>query len=159
MKLCLCFEKFYDIFLSLITVFKNLPTVGDFPYPASIVPYEKNTPSRRKVSIFRLSDAKNKIKSTRCRCDVVTKTAMYFAIHEVPFTWRNAIRPRNIKECAFIEGTNPSLSVTFIDNIIWEINWRRDHFLYNNQSGIFENQLLIFQSTRNRPIFRRCDAR
>jgi len=46
---------------------------------------------------------KNKIQSTRCRCDGVTKTAMYFAIHEVPFTWRNAIRRHNIKECAFFQ--------------------------------------------------------
>jgi len=36
-KLHLCFEKFYNIFLSLIAVYKkNLPIIGDFPLFISI---------------------------------------------------------------------------------------------------------------------------
>jgi hypothetical protein len=36
-KLCLCFEKFYDFYLGLIAVLKNLPIIGDFPLVVVVV--------------------------------------------------------------------------------------------------------------------------
>jgi len=36
-KLCLCFEKFYDFYVNLIAVSKNLPIIGDFPLVVVVV--------------------------------------------------------------------------------------------------------------------------